>query len=52
VYAEGNYTWGVMSRKIGGLKPPFLVAGFAHIVRGEVKRELATTRNRKLGHGR
>jgi hypothetical protein len=52
VYAEGNYTWGVMSRKIGGVKPPFLVAGYAHITKAEPKRELGTTRNRKLGHGR
>jgi hypothetical protein len=52
VYAEGNYTWGVMSRKIGGTKPPFLVGGYAHITKAEPKRELGTTRNRKLGHGR
>jgi hypothetical protein len=52
VKAAGDYDWGVMSRKIGGLKPPFLPAGYAPIIRGVVKEELATTRSRKLGHGR
>jgi hypothetical protein len=52
VTAAGNYDWGVMSRKIGGLKPPFLLAGYAPIIRAVVKEELATTRSRKLGHGR
>jgi hypothetical protein len=52
VTAPGNYDWGVMSRKIGGLKPPFLPAGYAPIIRAVVKEELATTRSRKLGHGR
>lgn len=52
VAVAGNYEWGVMSRKIGGLKPPFLAAGFARITRAVPKRELATTRSRKLGHGR
>jgi hypothetical protein len=52
VTAAGNYDWGVMSRKIGGLKPPFLTAGYAPIIRAVVKEELATTRSRKLGHGR
>jgi hypothetical protein len=52
VHAAGDYDWGVMSRKIGGLKPPFLTAGYAQITRAVVKEELATTRSRKLGHGR
>jgi hypothetical protein len=52
VPAAGNYDWGVMSRKIGGLKPPFLVAGYAPIIRAVPKEELASTRSRKLGHGR
>lgn len=52
VTAEGDYDWGVMSRKIGGTKPPFLAAGYAMITRGQPRRELATTRSRKLGHGR
>lgn len=51
LYAAGDYTWGVMSRKIGGLKPPFLSAGFAPIVRAKVNRELGTTRSRKIRRG-
>lgn len=47
-----SYEWGVMSRKIGGLKPPFLPAGFAAILEAAPKRELATTRSRKIGRGR
>jgi hypothetical protein len=50
--AAGNYDWGVMSRKIGGVKPPFLPAGYAQITQANVVRELATTRSRKLGRGR
>jgi len=52
VPAAGDYDWGVMSRKLGGLKPPFLPAGYAMITRAEPRRELATTRSRKIGHGR
>jgi hypothetical protein len=44
----GNWEWGVMSRKIGGRKPPFLAAGFAPITRAVPKRMLATTRSRKV----
>lgn len=51
VYAAGDYTWGVMSRKIGGLKPPFNPAGYAPIIRAKVNRELGTTRSRKLRRG-
>jgi hypothetical protein len=51
-FVAGNYTWGVMSRKIGGVKPPFAIGGYAQIIRAVPKRELATTRSRKLGHGR
>lgn len=50
--AGGDYDWGVMSRKIGGLKPPFLAQGYAQITRAVPKRELATTRSRKVGRGR
>jgi hypothetical protein len=50
--AAGDYDWGVMSRKIGGAKPPFLATGYAPITRATPQRELATTRSRKLGHGR
>lgn len=52
VPAEGNYDWGVMSRVIGGLKPPFATAGYAQITQAIVRRELATTRSRKIGRGR
>jgi len=52
VPVAGDYDWGVMSRKIGGLKPPFLAAGYARIVRAVPKDALATTRSRKIGKGR
>jgi hypothetical protein len=57
VPVAGQYDWGVMSRKLGSadpahMKPPFLAVGYAQIVRAVVKEELATTRSRKLGHGR
>lgn len=52
LYAAGNYTWGVMSRKIGGLKPPFDPDGYAPITRAVPVRALATTRSRKVGRGR
>jgi hypothetical protein len=48
VAVGGNWEWGVMSRKIGGLKPPFAAAGFAPITRAVPKRLLATTRSRKV----
>lgn len=50
--AAGDYEWGIMSRKIGGLKPPFLPAGFAGIVDARVNIALATMRTRKVGRGR
>jgi hypothetical protein len=46
--ADGDWEWGVMSRKIGGAKPPFLAAGFAPVTRAVPKRLLATTRSRKV----
>jgi hypothetical protein len=42
---------GVMSRKIGGVKPPYLAAGFARATRITVKNALGTTRSRKVGKG-
>jgi hypothetical protein len=42
---------GVMSRKIGGLKPPYSVDGFAAATRLVAKNALATTRSRKVGRG-
>jgi len=50
--AAGDYEWGVMSRKIGGEKPPFTVNGFSPIIEAIPRRELATTRSRKVGRGR
>lgn len=47
-----NWEWGVFSRKIGGVKDPFLAAGFAPIIQAVPKQLLATTRSRKIGHGR
>lgn len=52
VPAAGDYEWGVMSRKIGGVKPPFLNAGFAPIHKASPVVLLATMRSRKIGHGR
>lgn len=42
---------GVMSRKIGGPKPPYLIDGFAAATRIVPKNRLATTNSRKVGHG-
>jgi hypothetical protein len=52
VPAAGDYDWGVMSRKIGGEKPPFLAAGYATITRAVPSPYVATTRSRKVGKGR
>jgi hypothetical protein len=52
VPAAGNWEWGVFSRKLGGVKAPFNAAGFAPMLSAVPKIELATTRSRKLGHGR
>lgn len=52
VPVAGDYEWGVLSRKIGGLKPPFNTTGFAPIVDAIPNRELGTTRSRKIGRGR
>lgn len=52
VVAAGDYEWGVMSRKIGGAKPPFLSAGFAPIIKVIPDHFLATQRSRKVGRGR
>jgi hypothetical protein len=42
---------GVVSRKLGGVKPPFLAVGFAPATRLAPNRLLATQRSRKIGHG-
>lgn len=46
-----KWTHGVMSRKIGGSKPPFLLTGFARTLSLVPHRSLGTTRSRKVGHG-
>lgn len=48
----GQWEWGVFSRKIGGSKDPFAAAGFAPMISATPKQLLATTRSRKVGHGR
>lgn len=42
---------GVMSRKIGGLKPPYTLAGFAPATRLIPNLKLASTNSRKVGRG-
>lgn len=48
----GQWEWGVFSRKIGGTKDPFSALGFAPMIAATPKQLLATTRSRKIGHGR
>jgi hypothetical protein len=48
----GDWEWGVFSRKLGGAKAPFSAAGFAYITAATPRNLLATTRSRKIGHGR
>lgn len=43
---------GIYSRKLGNPKTPYTLAGFHPMVSMTPKRELATTRSRKIGHGR
>lgn len=43
--------FGVMSRKIGGLKPPYLLTGFASATKFIPNNVLSTTRSRKVGKG-
>ncbi len=49
--STNEWWFGVMSRKIGGVKPPFLAAGFSHVMSITPKAAVATTRSRKVGHG-
>lgn len=46
-----SWQFGVMSRKIGGAKPPFLAAGFHSVTSITPQRLIATTRSRKVGRG-
>jgi hypothetical protein len=50
--ADGDWEWGVFSRKLGNAKAPFLAAGFAPMIAATPRLELATTRSRKIGHGK
>lgn len=52
VPGAGDWEWGVFSRKLGGAKAPFSAAGFHYITAATPKQLLATTRSRKIGHGR
>lgn len=49
--APNQLSWGVMSRKIGGLKPPYTVGGFALITRAVPRNIIGTTNSRKQGRG-
>lgn len=42
---------GVVSRKIGGVKPPYTAGAFARATRLTAKNALGTTRSRKVGKG-
>lgn len=56
-FGVGDWLFGVMSRKIGGAKPPFSGAGFAGIGPSSTPgalvpvAQLGTQRSRKVGHG-
>lgn len=47
-----KWDWGVFSRKIGHAKAPFDPLGFSPMADAVVRPLLATTRSRKIGHGR
>lgn len=47
-----KWEWGVFSRKLGGAMAPLAAAGFSPMADAVVKPLLATTRSRKIGHGR
>lgn len=43
--------WGVMSRKIGGAKPPYDINGFALLTRAVPRNILGSSNSRKVGRG-
>lgn len=49
--ANDQWNLGVLSRKLGNDKPPYLLAQFAPATSLIPKRLLSTTRSRKVGHG-
>lgn len=44
-------SWGVMSRKLGGLKPPYNSVGFATVTRAVPRSILGSSNSRKVGRG-
>lgn len=48
---QAQLSWGIMSRKLGGLKPPFAAAGFAPVIYAAPNRQLGSTNSRKVGRG-
>lgn len=44
-------SWGVMSRKLGGLKPPYSASGFALVTRAVARNVVGSTNSRKQGRG-
>jgi hypothetical protein len=48
---SNSWQLGVMSRKVGGAKPPFLTAGFSPVMTLTAQPLVATMRSRKVGHG-
>lgn len=49
--SANQWNIGVMSRKIGGEKPPYNAAGFSRAIALTPRLLLATTRSRKVGRG-
>lgn len=48
---SAQLSWGIMSRKIGGEKPPFAAAGFAGVIYAFPNHALGSTNSRKVGRG-
>lgn len=49
--AANQLSWGVMSRKIGGVKPPYTTAGFARVTRAVARTLVGSSNSRKVGRG-
>lgn len=49
--AANQLQWGVMSRKIGGAKPPYTVNGFAAVTRAVARNLVGSSNSRKVGRG-
>lgn len=48
---QAPLSWGIMSRKLGGQKPPFVVGGFAGVIYAAPNHALGSTNSRKVGRG-